>query len=147
MVQLAERNLAGIKADLRHGSIRQTDYESNFFDMITCTGSFYLWDYPQEALDELYRILKQNCSAYLFEIYKDCNREEFRRGLKLNLKEVSFFRKMFGPFALKKAIKMSYQSEEVKAIIDKTSFADNYAIEKIVLSRLHIWMRITLIKK
>ena len=78
MVQLAKRNLAGIKADLRHGNIRRTDYESNFFDLITCTGSFYLWDRPGECLEELFRILKENQSAYLFETHKNFNDYEFR---------------------------------------------------------------------
>jgi ubiquinone/menaquinone biosynthesis C-methylase UbiE len=147
MVRLATKNLTGIKADLRQGNIRRTDYESNFFDVITCTGSFYLWDYPEEGLEEIFRILKRNAAAHLFEIYKDCKLDEFRKGLKVNLKDVNLLRKLFGPFALRKAIDMSYRTEEVKEIIDKTSFAGNYAIEKIVLSRLPIWMRITVTKK
>ena len=51
MVQLAKKNLSGIRADLRQGNICSTNYESNFFDVVTCTGSFYLWNHPKECLE------------------------------------------------------------------------------------------------
>jgi len=67
--------------------------------------------------------------------------------MKANLKEVNVLRKLFGPFAINKAIKMAYRKEEAEEIISKTCFAGSYSIEKITLSRLPIWMRITLTKK
>jgi ubiquinone/menaquinone biosynthesis C-methylase UbiE len=41
MVYLARKNLAGIPADIQRGDIRYTRYPDDFFDLITCTGSFY----------------------------------------------------------------------------------------------------------
>ncbi|MCJ7540201.1 MAG: class I SAM-dependent methyltransferase, partial [Desulfobacterales bacterium] len=55
MVQLAKKSLKGIKVNIECGDIRQTNYEDDFFDIITCTGSFYLWDNPEEGLEEIYR--------------------------------------------------------------------------------------------
>lgn len=46
MVNLARKNLIDVAADLRVGTIARTDYDSYFFDLVTCTGSFYLWDNP-----------------------------------------------------------------------------------------------------
>ncbi len=147
MIQLAKKNLVGIQVNLSQGNIHQTHYENDFFDAITCTGSFYLWDHPKESLEEIFRILKENRSAYLFEIYRDCNIDEFKQALKVNLREVNFLRKIFSPFAINKAIRMSYRIDEVEEIIKETIFAQSYRVENIILSRLPIWMRITLTKK
>ena len=38
MVQLAKKNLSGIRVDLRQGNILNTNYKSNFFDVVICTG-------------------------------------------------------------------------------------------------------------
>lgn len=54
MVKQASKNLAGIKVDLQCGNIRATNYISDHFDLVTCSGSFYLWDNPAESLDEIY---------------------------------------------------------------------------------------------
>lgn len=147
MVQLAKKNLSGIRADLRQGNIRSTNYESNFFDVVTCTGSFYLWNHPKECLEEIHRILKENQSAYLFETYRDFDNGEFRRTLKANLQKENLFRRLITPFFLKKQLKMTYQTDEVAEIVRHTSFADTYTIDKITLSGLPIWLRITLTKK
>jgi hypothetical protein len=42
MVQVAKKNLPGISAGLRQGAIQWTDYESSYFDLVTCPSSFYL---------------------------------------------------------------------------------------------------------
>lgn len=99
MVQLAKKNLSGIRADLRQGNIHNTNYESNFFDVITCTGSFYLWDHPEECLEEIHRILRDNQSAYLFETYRDFDNGEFRQTLKANLQKENLLRRLITPFS------------------------------------------------
>jgi SAM-dependent methyltransferase len=57
MVRRATKNLAGLKVDLRVANICSTGYEADFFDLVTCTGSFYLWSQPLAGLREVYRIL------------------------------------------------------------------------------------------
>ncbi len=147
MVQLAKKNLSGIRADLRQGNIRNSNFESNFFDVVTCTGSFYLWDHPEECLEEIYRILKENQSAYLFESYSDFDNSEFRRTLKANLQKENLFRRLITPFFLRKQLKMTYRADEVAEIVRHTSFADTHTIDKITLSGLPIFLRIALTKK
>jgi len=48
MVELARKNLGNVPAKLRVGDIRKTDYPDLYFDIVTCTGSFYLWDEPEK---------------------------------------------------------------------------------------------------
>ena len=76
----------------------------NFFTAITSVGSFYLWDYPEESLEEIFRILKKGKSAYLFEVYKDINETEYRNALRINLQQLNWVRRLFGPLALRKSI-------------------------------------------
>jgi SAM-dependent methyltransferase len=146
MIKVARNNLQDIRADLRVGSIRHTDYESDFFTVVTSVGSFYLWDYPEESLEEISRILKKGESAYLFEVYKDIDETEYRDALRKNLRQLDWARRLVGPVALRKSLKMSYRTEEFVRIIEKTSFAGSYTIEKIELSGLPMWVRITLKK-
>jgi len=147
MIEEARKNLTGIKADLRHGNIRRTSHESNFFDIITCTGSFYLWEYPAESLEEIYRILKEGKSAYLYETYKDFDRIELKKALQVNVKNERLLLRLITPFFLRKQLKMTYKSDEVVEIIEQTRFAGNYKLDKIILAGLPIWMRIELKKK
>jgi ubiquinone/menaquinone biosynthesis C-methylase UbiE len=146
MIEVARNNLKNIPVNLQGGSIQHTNYDSNFFSIITCSGSFYLWDYPEESIEEIYRILKEGQSAYLFEVYKDINEEEYQIALKKNLRQLNWMRRLFGPFAIRESIKKSYRIEEITKIIEKTSFAGNYSIEKIKLSGIPMWVRISLKK-
>jgi len=147
MIGAARKNLTGIKTDLRQGNIRSTSYESDFFDIITCTGSFYLWEYPVESLEEIFRILKEGQSAYLYETYKDFDRIELKKALRANLKNEQLLLRLITPFFLKKQLKMTYKSGEVAEIIEQTRFAGNYKLDMIILAGLPVWMRIELRKK
>ena len=146
MIEVARKNLQGIRADLRVSTMRHTDYESEFFTLVTSVGSFYLWDYPEESLEEIFRILEKGKSAYLFEVYKDIDKTEYRNALKENLRQLNWARRLVGPFALRKSLKMGYRTEDFVGIIEKTNFARSYTIEKIKLSGMPMWVRITLKK-
>jgi ubiquinone/menaquinone biosynthesis C-methylase UbiE len=146
MIKVARNNLQNIRANLRVGSIRHTEYERDFFTAVSSVGSFYLWDYPEESLEEIFRILQKGKSAYLFEVYKDIDETEYRNALRKNLRQLDWVRRLVGPFALRKSLKMSYRTEDFVRIIEKTSFARSYTIEKIELSGLPMWARITLKK-
>jgi ubiquinone/menaquinone biosynthesis C-methylase UbiE len=53
MVDVARQNLQKIKTiDLRVGNIISTGYQTEYFDCIVSTGSFYNWDNPEKCLDE-----------------------------------------------------------------------------------------------
>lgn len=146
MIQFARQNLAGIRVNLCRGDIRHTDYEDDFFDIVTCTGSFYLWDNPEEGLKEIFRILKESRSAYLFETYQDFNETDVREALKNNLKGESLVRRLIAPFFLMRQFRMTYRISEVEEIIKRTCFTNSYTIEKVILGGLPAWLRIELTK-
>ncbi len=146
MIQQARSILAGIEVDLRVGNIRSTDYQSDFFDLITCTGSLYLWDDPWEGLEEIHRILRAGKTAYLYETHKDFNRHHFRETLRANLKRESILRRLLTPHFLKQQLRMTYAIHEMIEIIERTRFREYYQLNKISLAGLAIWVRIELKK-
>jgi ubiquinone/menaquinone biosynthesis C-methylase UbiE len=147
MINLAKTNLKNIKADLQQGNITATDYKSNQFDLVTCTGSFYLWNAPIEGLNEIHRILKPNKIAILFESHKDYTKSLLKDEIKKNLSHEGFFNRKLVPYFLKKQLKMTYDVNELKSIIDKSLFKNNFSINKIILANLPIWLKIELKKK
>ncbi len=146
MVQLARKRLKGINVNIDCGDIRQTNYEDDYFDIITCTGSFYLWDNPEEGLEEIYRIIKKNQSAYLYETYQDFNLIKVQEGVKNNLEGENWFRKFITPFFLMRQLRMTYREGEIVDIIKRTRFTESYTIDQISLGGLPAWLRIQLTK-
>jgi len=146
MVALARKNLSDVIVDIRLGNIQQTDYETDYFDLVTCTGSFYLWDEPAAGLNEIHRILRSGCAAVLFESHRDFDRTVFREALNRNLQGESLLRRVISPFFLEKQLRMTYTVEETVHIIQQTSFANTFNIERVSIANLPVWMCITLSK-
>ena len=146
MVDQASRNLAGIKVDLQQGNIRATEYESEFFDLITCSGSLFLWDSPVEGLDEIHRILKGGRSAYLYELYRDIDEKIFGEKIRENLKAENLIRRMLVPQFFIRQLGMTYEKKEIEEIVKKTRYANSYSIDELTIARLPIWLKIELKK-
>lgn len=144
MIEHAKKNLRNKNVNLKLGNIEKTEYKDNFFDIITTTGSFYLWDHPQYCLEEIGRILKKNSSAYLFETYKDYDKHAYKIALKSNLKKENIPRRIFSSYFLNKQLDMTYKKSEIEEIISQTNWKNNYTIDKIKLSGLPIWLKIEL---
>jgi ubiquinone/menaquinone biosynthesis C-methylase UbiE len=146
MVSRARKNLTGIKVDLRQGSVRKTDFPSDTFDLVTCSGSFYLWDKPEEGLQEIHRVLKRGKTACLYECNRECDREAMQSSLRENLRHLNVISKMIGPLAIRQALDAAYSAEEIRDIVRRTSFAHNFSIQEKTISRLAIWLCVELRK-
>lgn len=146
MVDLAQRNLSGLAPEIRVGAIQQTDFADDFFDLITCTGSFYLWDQPQDCLNEVYRILRPGRQAVLFETYRDCDRKSVASAIAANLRHENPLRRAVARRLFTKQLEITYRTSEIAAIISETRFAFSHTIERISLARVPAWLRITLTK-
>ncbi len=146
MIEVAKRNLKGVPADLRQGRAEQIPFPADFFDVVTCTGSLYLWDQPERGLAEIFRILQPGRSAYLFEVYKDVDRQAFRTALGDRLRHLDALRRFIGPFALREALRIAARTEQYGRIIRNSPFAECSAIERVELGAMPMWVRITLRK-
>lgn len=147
MIRLARRNLSGVPANLTQANVCATGYAANCFDAVVCSGSFYLWDRPEQGLDEIHRILKPGGSAQLFETNRDYDRQAYRAALRANLEREGLAMRLVGPLLLGKALPMAYRMDEVATIVSRTSFAGRCRIEPLTLAGLPIWMHIHLIKE
>ena len=146
MIELAETNLNGIPTTLQQGNIISTNFQDDFFDLVTCIGSFYLWNSPIEGLNEIYRILKPGKYAILFESHKEYNEKELKARINLNLQNEGIFNRKIVPYFLKKQLKMTYQFEELNGILINSLFKESFSISKITLANLPIWLKIELKK-
>jgi ubiquinone/menaquinone biosynthesis C-methylase UbiE len=147
MIQRAKKNLSGIPADLRQGSIRKTAYAAEFFDAVTCTGSFYLWNEPAESLDEVHRILRAGGAAYVFDTRRDYDPGAVWPAVKANLREEGWIRRLVMPRLLARQFRMTYSTAEYAAIVGRTRFANDYDIEDLSPAGLPALLRITLNKR
>ena len=146
MITLARKRLADFRVDLRQGTIRKTDFPDSFFDCITATGAFYLWESPESCLNEIRRILKQGATAVIFETYRDCDRGALKEALRKNLRGENILRRVVSPYFLKKQLGMTYSVDEITDIVKKSAFAQSFSIQKIALASTPIWLRIALTK-
>ena len=146
MIEQAKRNLIGTSVNLLQGSIQNTDYQNDFFDLVACSGNFYLWDVPAEGLEEIYRILKRGQSAYLYEINKDTDIDELRYWMRSNFRGENLLLRVVGPLFIMKLLRMTYRLEEIEGIVEHTSFGKSYETEKLSLGGLPVWNKTRLEK-
>ena len=140
MIGLARERLRDIHTDLRVGDIRKTDYLDQFFDLVTSTGSFYLWDEPEKGLTEIHRILKPGSSAFIYETYRDHDEQKVLKAIQNNLRNENWIRRVLSPRFLMRQFQMAYSTGEIAEIVKRTPFVNNFAIEKIVLGGLPAWL-------
>ena len=131
---------------LKQGNIIKTDYPSDYFDCIVSSGSFYNWDDPVEALNEIYRILKPGQTAYIYETTKEYDPEILNVNLQENLVNAGLLRWFLSPLFLKKQLKMTYTVSEFRKIVMQSDFKNSYTLERDVLGGLPIYVRIELLK-
>jgi ubiquinone/menaquinone biosynthesis C-methylase UbiE len=145
MIDLARRNLEGITADLRAGPIAHTEFDAEFFDAVTCTKSFYLWDEPAVCLAEVHQILKPGGAAYLYESTRDYDRTAVDAALKKGLTNEGFLRRLLIPWALYKQLGETYSNAEFLEIAERTPFRGACVIDSLP-TLPSIWIRVTLSK-
>jgi ubiquinone/menaquinone biosynthesis C-methylase UbiE len=146
MINRAQKNLVGIKVNLRQGNARKTGFPDSYFDLVVSTGSFYLWEKPEEGLQEIHRILKSGKTAYLYECDRASDREAMRLALKENLRRLNVISKIIGPLALKQALDAAYSKEEITDIVRRSSFGRSFSIQGKAISGIAIWLQIELRK-
>lgn len=147
MVERARSVLKDVDVDLRAGTIERTDYPDDFFDVVTCTTSLYLWDDPVGCLAEVHRILRPGSKAYLYEVYQDVDEAAVRAGLRENLRKENLLRRILLPWLLRDQLRITYRLEEYERLLDGSVFAGAYRIERITLGNLPMWVRIELEKR
>jgi ubiquinone/menaquinone biosynthesis C-methylase UbiE len=156
MVHISKKNLEkfNITGTIKHMSIEETDYDSDTFDIVTCSSSFSYWNNPVHCLDEIYRILKKNGMGVLFEPYKELDVNQLKDAINEKLKDSSRVRRFLAIriniFGLKYGHRLGlklYPIKEIHEIIQRSKFKEDFKLEKVSLIDSPIFVRITLMKK
>lgn len=79
MVNIASRNAekTGLSKNVRFqiGSAASLPFKDGYFDFVVSTGSFHHWLKPIECIKEIYRVLKENGEAWIYDIRRDTTEE------------------------------------------------------------------------
>lgn len=149
MVEQARANLAKARtpAQLVAGTIRRTGFPDGHFDVVACSGSFYLWDEPAQCLDEVHRIVRAGGRALVYETTRDHDAGAFEAALRKNLARQGALRRLLAPRFLRKQLALAYRLEDLLEIVARTKFAATSAVEPVALGGLPVWVRMELLKR
>ena len=153
-IQAAIKALAGLKVDLRAGSIAATTYEDNFFDIVTCNASMSYWHKPEDCFNEIYRILKPGGQVMLFEPHEGVDIEEALDQIQQNMADKSWLRRWgaveLNRFGLKRGGSVGlklYSLKELAQMAEESRFGIHNSIEKTTLLNIPIFVCIHLWKQ
>ena len=81
MIRIAQKNAEQASVNRARfvvGSIYRTGFNDSTFDLVVSTGLVHHLEKPVQAFDELYRILKPQGEAWMYDGRRDASREEMR---------------------------------------------------------------------
>jgi ubiquinone/menaquinone biosynthesis C-methylase UbiE len=131
LIEMARSNAA--KAGLmdrltfKAGNAGRLEFSDSSFDMVISTGMLHSLKEPVNVLQEIYRVLKPDREAWIFDpakVASAVDRQKWKGSL--NLRE-RFFLWLFQLFGLHKPIE-TYTREQAIALIEKSNF-ENYQID------------------
>lgn len=131
LLQMARSNAAKAgfadRIDFLPGNAGRLEFDDASFDLVISTGMLHSLKEPVNVLQEIYRVLKADREAWIFDpakVTSQVDRKKWKASL--NLRE-QFFLLLFQLFGLHKPIK-TYTRAQATALIEKTDFK-NYSID------------------
>src|SRR5262249_30076291 len=84
MVDIARENAtkAGVTIDFRHGDSAGMPFADESFDLIVCQAAFKNFRQPLNALDEMWRVLRQGGMAVIQDLSKEASAADVAREVK-----------------------------------------------------------------
>jgi ubiquinone/menaquinone biosynthesis C-methylase UbiE len=132
LVQMARSHASkaglGDRLTFQFGNASRLEFQDSSFDMVISTGMLHSLKDPIKVLREIYRVLKGNGEAWLYDpakISSQVDREKWKKSLTWREK---FFLWLYKWLGLHKPIDM-YTREQVIAMIEQTHFR-HYTIEE-----------------
>ena len=132
LIEMARSNAAraGLSDRLKFqlGNAGRLNFEDSAFDMVMSTGMLHSLKAPVKVLKEIYRVLKKDGEAWIYDPAKVVSQVDRRKWKASLTAREQFFLWLFGLFGLHKPIE-TYTREQVTDLIKQTDFK-NYWIEE-----------------
>ena len=65
------------RISLKIANAENIPFPDNFFNFVISTGSFHHWKNPIKVFNEIYRVLKPNCTAWIFDVINPYQKNNF----------------------------------------------------------------------
>ena len=102
------------------GNVSQMPFEDNSFDFIFCSAAFKNFKEPVKALQEMYRVLKNNGVVLIVDMNHDASKEALDEEAKRT--SSSGIERLFMKIAFKGLSEGAYSKNELENIIKQTPF-------------------------
>jgi ubiquinone/menaquinone biosynthesis C-methylase UbiE len=133
LIQIARKNTArlGFKDNLtfQFGNSTGLPFEDSYFDMVVSTGMLHSLKHPSKVFREIYRVLKSDGEAWIFDPAKVCHLvDQEKWAASLNSRE-KLFLWLFKILKLHNAIE-TYNRSQVLPMIESANFKEYWIDER-----------------
>jgi ubiquinone/menaquinone biosynthesis C-methylase UbiE len=139
MVETSRHHAKGLKnVHFEFANAAKLPFKDNSIDFIISTGSLHHWKYPEKVFNECWRVLKDEREAWIYDPCVDALKNDIDKARKeYGVLGYRIFTKVTQLHGFSKT---EYETE-IKGILDKTKFSNNYKMEL-----TDIWMKVILKK-
>jgi ubiquinone/menaquinone biosynthesis C-methylase UbiE len=124
MVEIASGNGREFKnVTFKVANAIQLPFKDNSVDFIVSTGSFHHWQQPFKVFNEIYRVLKGNAEAW---IYDGCSNPPEEEVFKLKIKYGSFQYRILSRIQKLHGFDWEIFNTRIKKLLERTKFKNNF---------------------
>jgi len=121
MIEIAGKNAnehgLSERIEFRKGDASKIPFENSSFDFVVSSGSLHHWKKPVRVFNEMYRVLKSNCRAMIYDLRKDAPQEKISEWA--NIIDSKIMR-----WGLKHSFRESYTEQQIEKTIKDTRFTE-----------------------
>ena len=121
-INAREHGVSG-KITLKKGDASKMPFGDSTFDFVITSGSLHHWKKPNQVINEIYRVLKSECTALVSDLRKDAPKEKIKEfSNKINSKLMRW--------GLNHSFSEGYTVKQIGEIIKSTHFKDVHIKEE-----------------
>jgi ubiquinone/menaquinone biosynthesis C-methylase UbiE len=121
-INAREHGVSG-KITLKKGDASKMPFGDSTFDFVITSGSLHHWKKPNQVINEIYRVLKSECTALVSDLRKDAPKEKIKEfSNKINSKLMRW--------GLNHSFREGYTVKQIGEIIKSTHFKDVHIKEE-----------------
>ena len=139
-VEIEKKNAidAGVSVDFRQGNASALPLADGTYDFIVCMAAFKNFSEPQQALNEMYRVLRPQGIALVIDMNRENTKEDIEEALR-DYPGMKGFDRWFVKLSFKTFLKRgAYNQREFETFVSRTPFPKHEIIKQ--GTGLYIWL-------